>query len=259
MNKLMTSPKFAFLAAEKEHAQQALRSYQRQYKNYPPEEADVLIVLGGDGYMLHVLHQFQDLCKPVYGINYGSVGFLMNADSQRLLEKRVFEATETVLNPLKLSAVTLENKTIEAFAINEVSLFRQTAQAAKIQIYVDGILRLDHLISDGVLVATPAGSTAYNLSVHGPIIPIGAKLLALTPISAFRPRHWRGALLPDQAVVSFEVLEAETRRVSINADSFEVQDIRRATVKQETSVEYKLLFDLHHNLEQRIIQEQFLT
>lgn len=251
--------KLAFLAAPVKEAQKALRDFQKSCESVSPQEADVLVALGGDGFMLHVLHENQTLGKPVYGINFGSVGFLMNADTPNNLYDRISRAQPTVLNPLKMIAHPAKGNPICAHAINEVSLLRQTSQAAKIRIYSDGIQRLESLVCDGILLATPAGSTAYNLSAHGPIIPIGANLLAMTPISAFRPRHWRGALLPGGVKITFEILEAEKRRVNATADSFEVRDVVRVEIEQDKSLSYTLLFDPDHNLEERIIKEQFFN
>ncbi|MBX9804849.1 MAG: NAD kinase [Alphaproteobacteria bacterium] len=249
----------AFIASATEEALQAQETLQRLYTSVAPEKADVIIVLGGDGFMLKTLHQFQALNKPVYGINCGTVGFLMNAYQEEDLLKRLKMARETVLHPLKMTATDVAGKTVVAHAINEVSLLRHTAQAAKIRIYVDGVARLDTLVCDGILIATPAGSTAYNLSAHGPIIPINANLLALTPISAFRPRRWRGALLPDTAQVTLEILEADKRPVSASADDLEVRDVQRVEIHQDPKTQYRLLFDPHHNLEERILGEQFLV
>lgn len=249
----------AFIAAATEEAQKAKETLQRLYPSTTPEKADVIIVLGGDGFMLKTLHQFQSLEKPVYGINCGTVGFLMNAYQEENLLNRLAMAKDTVLHPLKMIATDARGNHIVAHAINEVSLLRQTAQAAKIRIYVDQVLRLDVLVCDGILIATPAGSTAYNLSAHGPIIPINANLLALTPISAFRPRRWRGALLPDTAYVTLEILEADKRPVSASADDHEVRNVQRVEVHQDSETRYRLLFDPHHNLEERILGEQFLA
>lgn len=249
----------AFIAAATKEAQKANEALQKLYGTTTPEKADIIIVLGGDGFMLKSLHQFQNLEKPVYGINYGSVGFLMNTDHEADLISRLKMAKETILHPLKMIATDTMGKRTVDHAINEVSLLRQTAQAAKIRIEVDGVSRLDNLVCDGILLATPAGSTAYNLSAHGPIIPINANLLALTPISAFRPRRWRGALLPDSAHVALEILESDKRPVSASADGHEVRDVKHVEVHQDTKARYRLLFDPHHNLEERILGEQFLV
>lgn len=248
-----------FIAAATQEAQNAKEALQHIYPSTTPDRADVIIVLGGDGFMLKSLHQFQSLEKPVYGINCGSVGFLMNAYQEENLLDRLKAAKETVLHPLKMTALDESGKSFSAHAINEVSLLRQTAQAAKIRIYVDQVTRLDTLVCDGVLIASPAGSTAYNLSAHGPIIPINAKLLALTPISAFRPRRWRGALLPDTAHVTLEILETGKRPVSASADGFEIRNVQRVEIYQDSKTQYRLLFDPHHNLEERILGEQFLA
>jgi NAD+ kinase len=249
----------AFIAAATEEAQKAKEALERLYPSTIPDKADIIIVLGGDGFMLKSLHQFQPLEKPVYGMNCGSVGFLMNGYQETNLLDRLKAAKETILYPLKMTAMDEGGKSFIAHAINEVSLLRQTAQAAKIRIYVDQVPRLDALVCDGVLIASPAGSTAYNLSAHGPIIPINANLLALTPISAFRPRRWRGALLPDTAHVTLEILEIDKRPVSAAADGLEVRDVRKVEIYQDRKTRYRLLFDPDHNLEERILGEQFLT
>jgi NAD+ kinase len=249
----------AFIAAATSDAQKAKERLKKLYPSTTPDKADVIIVLGGDGFMLKTLHVCQTLAKPVYGLNCGSVGFLMNRFHEENLMDRLKLAKETILHPLKMIAVDARGKEILVFAINEVSLLRQTAQAAKIAIYVDQKKRIDTLVCDGVLVSTPAGSTAYNLSAHGPIIPINANLLALTPISAFRPRRWRGALLPDTAHVTLEILEAEKRPVSASADDHEVRNVHKVEISQDFQTQYRLLFDPDHNLEERIISEQFLV
>lgn len=248
----------AFIAAATEEAQQAKETLEKFYASTVPEKADVIIVLGGDGFMLKTLHVFQAMEKPVYGMNCGSVGFLMNAYQEGNLLDRLKAANETTLHPLKMVATDVRGKQVTAHAINEVSLLRQTAQTAKIRIFVDQVPRLDMLVGDGVLVATPAGSTAYNTSAHGPIIPMNANLLALTPISAFRPRRWRGALLPDTAQVTLEILEPDKRPVSASADDHEVRDVQKVEIHQDIQAQYRLLFDPHHNLEERILGEQFL-
>jgi NAD+ kinase len=251
--------KLAFIAAATEEAQKAKQSFQQFYESTTPEQADIIIVLGGDGFMLKTLHHVQPLGKPVYGMNCGSIGFLMNAYQESNLLERLEMAIETILHPLKMIATDDTGKQITAHAINEVSVLRQTAQAAKIRIYVDQIPRLDMLIGDGVLIATPAGSTAYNSSAHGPIIPMNANLLALTPISVFRPRRWRGALLPDTAHVTLEILETDKRPVSASADDHEVRNVQKVEVHQDLQTQYRLLFDPDHNLEERILGEQFLA
>lgn len=249
----------ALIAAPTEEAHHAKIVLENLYPFTPPQKADVIVALGGDGFLLKTLHQYQSLNKPVYGMNCGSIGFLMNYYQEDQLIERVKSANETILHPLKMIATDMEGKQIIAHAINEVSLLRQTAQAAKIAISVDQVLRLSPLICDGILLATPAGSTAYNLSAHGPIIPINANLLALTPISAFRPRRWRGALLPDTAKVTLEVLESPKRPVSASADGHEVRNVQQVEISQDRQSQYRLLFDPHHNLEERILGEQFFV
>ena len=215
------------------------------------------MALGGDGMMLETQHRMLGRNLPVYGMNCGSVGFLMNEYREDGLAERLAAAQAATLHPLRMRAFTGAGTPVEALAINEVSLLRETRQAAKIRVMVDGKTRLEELICDGILVSTPAGSTAYNLSAHGPIIPLGANLLPLTPISAFRPRRWRGALLPAEAEVVFEVLEAEKRPVSATADYTEVRDVRRVEVREDRTVSLTMLFDPDHGLSERIIAEQF--
>ena len=255
----MPRDKIAFLASRSETAQAALRALQERYHHVAPDQADVIVALGGDGFMLHTLHRFMDMGTPVYGMNRGSVGFLMNAYSEEELPERIEQVGEEVLNPLRMRAHDPDGGTTEALAINEVALTRDSAQAAKIRIIVDSEVRMEQLIADGVLVATPAGSTAYNLSAHGPVVPMGSGILALTPISAFRPRRWRGALLSHRAKIVFEVQEHEKRPVLAVADSNEVRDAVRVEVEESRSHELRLLYDPHHNLDARIINEQFAT
>ena len=221
--------------------------------------ADAVVCLGGDGFMLETLHRLLGMGRatPVYGMNCGSVGFLMNSFSEQDLFKRVAAAQEAELHPLRMVATTSDGKVVEALALNEVSLLRQLRQAAKIRIVVDGRVRLQELICDGVLVATPAGSTAYNLSAHGPIVPLSANLLPLTPISAFRPRRWRGALLPSTVEVVFEVLEREKRPVAAVADFTEVRDVATVRVREDREITTTILFDPDQGLSERIIAEQF--
>ena len=254
----MTAPTFAFVAADTEEAQDSLARLERRYGARAPEEADVVVALGGDGFMLETLHGSIDRGVPTYGMNRGSVGFLMNQYREDGLPERLARAERVTLHPLKMSAECRNGSHFDAVAINEVSLFRESRQAANLRILVDDVERMEQLSCDGILVATPAGSTAYNLSAYGPIIPIGAALLALTPISAFRPRRWRGALLPNTARVCFEILSPDKRPVSATADYTEVRDVVRVEVREDPSVSLHLLFDPEHNLEQRIIQEQFL-
>lgn len=229
-----------------------------RYQTVAPEDARMIVALGGDGFMLETLRTTLRRDVGVYGMNRGSVGFLMNEFEPDNLEDRLAKAQRVDVHPLMMEAVTVDGKAVEAVAINEVSLLREKRQTAKLRILIDGVERLEELVCDGVIVATPAGSTAYNLSAQGPIIPIGAQLLALTPISAFRPRRWRGALLPDTAEVIFEILEPAKRPVSAVADSTEVRDVASVIVRQATDMMLSLLFDPEHNLEERILREQFL-
>ncbi len=249
--------KIAFAAADIPDAQSALETLTSRYGHMALEEADIVVALGGDGFMLETLHRCVETKVAVYGMNRGSIGFLMNGYAEDALEERLAKATQIELHPLTMSARTLGGEEVTAIAFNEVSLLRETGQTAKIRISIDDVERMAELICDGVLVATPAGSTAYNLSAHGTILPIGAGLLALTPISAFRPRRWRGALLPEQAKVCLEVLEADKRPVAAVADSSEVRDVQRVDIRQSKHHSVTLLYDPEHNLEERIIREQF--
>ena len=253
----MTPPTFALAAADTDEARDACERLRDRYETVPPQEAEVIVALGGDGLMLETLHGNIERGARIFGMNCGTVGFLMNTYDEERLPERLAEAEEVILHPLRMTADTVGGETLEALAINEVSLLRESRQAAQIRIDVDGIQRMPELICDGILIATPAGSTAYNLSAHGPIVPIGAPLLALTPISAFRPRRWRGALLPNTARVAFEVLHPRKRPVSATADYTEVREVLRVEVVEDPSISLRLLFDPEHNLEMRIIQEQF--
>lgn len=254
---LPAAPKLAFVAAEVEDAQAALSALEQRYPHVAPDEADVVVALGGDGFMLETLHRYMARQVPIYGMNRGSVGFLMNSFSEADLVNRVRQAELVLLHPLRMTAETIDGSEKVALAINEVSLLRETRQAAKLRIMVDGVERIDELICDGAIVSTPAGSTAYNLSAHGPIIPLGAEILALTPISAFRPRRWRGALLPCTARVTIEIMEGAKRPVSAVADFTEIRDVRKVTVGEDRSIALSLLFDADQNLRERIIKEQF--
>jgi NAD+ kinase len=254
----MHDPKLAFVAADTETAQRALAELTARYRPVAPDEADVVVALGGDGLMLETLHRFMRAGTPIFGMHRGSVGFLMNNYAVEALPERITAAKEIELNPLLMVADTIKGARHEARAINEVSLLRETRQTAKVRIKIDGVVRLDELACDGVMVATPAGSTAYNLSAHGPIVPLGAQVLCLTPISAFRPRRWRGAILPCSAVVSFEVLEAAKRPVSAVADYTEVRDVAHVRVEEDRNTALRLLFDPEHDLEERVLKEQFL-
>ena len=251
------SLKIAFLASEAPVAQTARAALIGRYGDAAPEDADVIVALGGDGFMLQTLHGTQDLPAPVYGMNRGTIGFLMNAYAEGNLVDRLEAAEEEVINPLSMRAQDRDGELHHTLAINEVSLLRSGPQAAKLKISVDGRLRLAELVCDGALVATPAGSTAYNYSAHGPILPIGADVLALTAVAAFRPRRWRGALLPKKALVRFDVLEAEKRPVMAEGDGKSVMNVDWVEIQSEPSIEHRILFDPGHGLEERLISEQF--
>jgi NAD+ kinase len=257
----MSTPKrydrIAFVASAGEEAQAALVQLVELYGNCEPADADVVVALGGDGLMLQTLHQHMRSGKPIYGMHRGTVGFLMNEFSTHDLRARLAAARETLINPLLMRATDVHDTVHIHHAINEVALFRQTNQAVRLRILIDEQERMPELIADGILVATPAGSTAYNLSVQGPILPINAQLLALTPISAFRPRRWRGALLPNSAYVVIEVLEGEKRPTAAAADHDEVRDVRRVEVLSDKTISMRMLFDPGHSLEERILREQF--
>jgi NAD+ kinase len=250
-------PRIAFVASPIAEAQSARARLTTRYGDTPPEEADVIVALGGDGLMLQTLHNFMTSGKPIYGMHRGTVGFLMNDFRESRLPERLAQAETTYIHPLLMCAVDAGGKRHESHAINEVSLFRQIYQAARLRILIDGKERLAELVADGVMVATPAGSTAYNLSAQGPIIPIKAPLLALTPISPFRPRRWHGALLPDRAKVMIEVLEAEKRPVAAVADHDEVRDVRSVEIGMDHTISIPMLFDPGHSLDERILREQF--
>jgi len=247
----------AFVSGESREAEEAVNLLKKRYGSAPIEEADVLVALGGDGVMLQTLHATMVNPVPIYGMNFGSIGFLMNEYKEDDLLERLQVAEESIIHPLKLTAYNGSGSALNALAINEVSLFRQSHQAAKLRISVDGRVRLEELICDGAMVATPAGSTAYNFSAHGPILPLAAQLLALTPISPFRPRRWRGALLSNKAVVNVEVLESEKRPVSAVADHIQFEDIRRVEICEAREFALGLLFDPGHALDERILTEQF--
>ena len=247
----------AFVAAQTEIAAAAKQRLVALYGERGPREADVIVALGGDGLMLECLHQALDTGQPVYGMNCGSVGFLMNEFAEAELPERIARAQPSILHPLRMHAITASGVVEEALAMNEVALLRQLRQAAKIRISIDHRVRLAELICDGILVSTPAGSTAYNLSAHGPIIPLTANLLPLTPISAFRPRRWRGALLPANAEVLFEILEADKRPVAAVADFTEVRNVVSVAVSEDRGVGATVLFDPDRALSERIITEQF--
>lgn len=249
--------RIAFVASPAPDAQEALALLVARYSSVPMAEAEVVVALGGDGLMLQTLHETMNTGVPIYGMNRGSVGFLMNDYAEDGLIERIWTAERSVVHPLSMRAVDARGEVFEELAINEVSLLRQTYQAAKLRIAVDGQGRMDEMIGDGVLVATPAGSTAYNLSASGPILPLNAPLLALTPISPFRPRRWRGALLPDRCRVRIEVLEADKRPVSATADHTEVRDVASVEIAMDVTRDMVLLHDPGHSLDERILREQF--
>ncbi len=251
--------RIAFEASEKAGAKEACERLRERYEGCEAHEADIVVALGGDGFMLEMLHAHMGQNRPVYGMNFGSVGFLMNEFAEDGLMERLEAAEPAGIHPLAMEGTRVSGDSFSALAINEVSLFRETRQTAKLSIAVDGRERMPELIADGVMVATPAGSTAYNLSAHGPIIPIESQVLALTPISAFRPRRWRGALLPHDAVVTFEVLEPRLRPVSAVADNKEFREAQTITVREETDVTLTMLFDPGRSLGERILDEQFVN
>lgn len=251
------SQRIAFRASRAQAAQAALAELLARHGQTPEDRADVIVALGGDGFMLDTLHATQALGLPVYGMNCGTIGFLMNVYAADDLPQRLAAAEEEVINPLAMRAFRMDGSIEEKLAINEVALLRSDSQAAKLRILIDGRERMPELICDGAMVATPAGSTAYNYSAHGPILPIGAEVLALTAVAAFRPRRWRGALLPKGARVRFEVLEPEKRPVMADADGKSVRHVRAVEVQSEPSVRHRILFDPGHGLEERLISEQF--
>jgi len=254
----MSMPRLALLASPTDDAQAALRALSAIHGMHAPQDADVLVALGGDGFMLQTLHRHGNLGKPVYGMKLGSVGFLMNQyRTDDDLQRRIAAAEPAVLHPLEMLAQTESGATVGSLAYNEVSLLRQTRQAAHVAIELSGEVRLDELICDGVMVATPAGSTAYNFSASGPILPLGANVMALTPIAPFRPRRWRGAVLKSGTEVRFRVLDPHKRPVSATADSHEVRDVIEVLVREQRERSVTLLFDPEHNLEERILIEQF--
>jgi len=245
-----------FTASELPEAQAALAALRKRYGDAGEAKAATIVALGGDGFMLQTIHAFVKNPKPIYGMNLGSIGFLMNEFREADVPARIAAAEKAEIHPLRMMAHSLKGETI-ALAFNEVSLLRQTRQTAKLRISLDGRVRLEELFCDGILLSTPAGSTAYNLSAHGPILPINAALLALTPLSAFRPRRWHGALLPRQTKVRFDILESDKRPVSATADSLEVRDVTRVEVEEDRSVSVTMLFDKGHSLDERILREQF--
>ncbi|HTV69685.1 MAG TPA: NAD kinase [Rhizobiaceae bacterium] len=248
---------FAFVSSDTPDARAAAKTLAKKYGDVTRADADVIVALGGDGFLLQTLRETMGSGKRVYGMNRGTVGFLMNEYREEKLPERIARATGETIRPLEMETVTAKGRKAKALAINEVSLFRQSYQAAKLKITIDGKVRLAELICDGIMVATPAGSTAYNLSAHGPILPLDAPLLALTPVSPFRPRRWRGALLPNTASVTFEVLEGEKRPVNAVADHTEVKSVVSVTVRESPDATATLLFDPSHSWNERILTEQF--
>ena len=253
----MSTLRLALLASPADEAQAALMALSGLHPQHAPQDADVIVALGGDGFMLQTLHRHGALGKPVYGMKLGTVGFLMNQHRPEDLRERIASAEPAVLHPLEMLAQTESGTTVGSLAYNEVSLLRQTRQAAHVAIELNGDVRLDELICDGVMLATPAGSTAYNFSAHGPILPLGANVMALTPIAPFRPRRWRGAVLKSGTEVRFRVRDPHKRPVSATADSHEVRDVTEVLVRESSDRSVTLLFDPEHNLEERILIEQF--
>ena len=253
----MPDPKVAFLASSADQAAAAKIALEARYGQVDESQADIIVALGGDGMMLETLRKHIEKPVKVFGMNRGTVGFLMNEYDETGLVERLAAATLVTLHPLRMRVETITGQIEEALAINEVSLLRQTAQTAKLSITIDDTVRMEELLCDGIIVSTPAGSTAYNLSAHGPIIPLGAGILAMTPLSAFRPRRWRGALLDNKARIMFDVLETGKRPVSATADATEVRDVRTVTVTEDRGIALQLLYDPDHNLDERVLKEQF--
>lgn len=249
--------RLAFTASDRPEAIEARERLAERYGDCPFAQAQVIVALGGDGFMLETLHKTLATGRPIYGMNRGSVGFLMNDYVEDRLIERINAAERAVIHPLSMNAIDRRRNAVQALAINEVSLLRQTRQTAKLRVSIDGTLRMPELVCDGALICTPAGSTAYNLSAHGPIIPLKAQVLALTPISAFRPRRWRGALLPHTARVTIEILEADKRPVSAVADNFEVRDVCEVHIAENRDISLTMLFDAGRSLEERVLAEQF--
>jgi NAD+ kinase len=259
MNAPVQTPSIAFVASPADAAQNALIDLRRNYPSVAPEKADVIVALGGDGFMLETLHRYIGVGAAIFGMHRGTVGFLMNHFDRDGLMARITRANRVELTPLLMRVETMDGQQMSAHAINEVSLLRETRQTAHLRITIDGVVRIDELMCDGVIVATPAGSTAYNLSAHGPVVPLSAEVLCLTPISAFRPRRWRGAILPRDALVRFEVCDPDKRPVSAVADFTEMRDVRWVEVEEDTGVSFTLLFDPEHDLDERVLKEQFVT
>jgi NAD+ kinase len=253
----LSAKRLCILSSARPQAVETAAALRHRFGDHGPAQCDVIVAVGGDGFMLETLRAYMKAGKPVYGVNCGTVGFLMNTPDLETLPARIEEAETAIIHPLAMKARDANGGVHRALAINEVSLFRQTRQSARVRIHVNGKVRMDSLTCDGVLLATPAGSTAYNLSAHGPILPISADLLALTPISAFRPRRWKGALLPHDAVVRFEALEAEQRPVSAVADNQEVRNAIDVEIAENREISMTVLFDRGQSLDERILREQF--
>ena len=251
--------RFHFISSENPEAKQALKKFKERYKQSEIDVSDAIIAIGGDGMLLKALRNSLEANIPVFGLNKGNVGFLMNELSYEDLEKRVSIANKVITHPLKMKTNNIDNETVTESAVNEVSLSRQTHQAAHLKIIIDNKERLSELVCDGILVSTPIGSTAYNLSAHGPIIPLNANILALTPISAFRPRRWKGALLPENVKIRIEILDFKRRAVSATADNIEVRNIKKIEIFADKTKTLTLLHDPGHSLDERIMKEQFLT
>ncbi|MBL4837546.1 MAG: NAD kinase [Kordiimonadaceae bacterium] len=249
--------KIAIIASEFGDAGKAAKTLKSRYRAVSVRDADIIVALGGDGFMLQTLHAYMNLEKPIFGMNKGTVGFLMNEFSDDDLMERIKKADHFALHPLKMRVTRCDGEIVEHLAINEISLLRETRQASSIKIAIDGKIYMTEQVGDGLLVATPAGSTAYNLSAHGPIIPLGAELLALTPLSPFRPRRWKGALLPRHVTVELTINNPNKRPVSATADMHEVRDVRKVVIEEDRSVNINLLFDAEHTLAERIFTEQF--
>lgn len=254
----MSTPNIHFVASQMKPAGDAVEKMKKRYGQCDLDEAEVIVALGGDGFMLRTLHRMIERKLPVFGMKIGNVGFLMNRHSESDLVERLAEARSVSLNPLRMEVETESGTRTSALAINEISLLRQTNQAAHIRIMINDIVKVEVLVCDGVLLATAAGSTAYNSSVRGPILPLGTDAMALTPISPFRPRRWGGAILPSSARVTFEVIDHYKRSVSATADAYEVRDVVRVDAFEDKTLDMKLLFDPDHSLEERILNEQFL-
>lgn len=257
----MTEPeirRIACVASDAPKAQEGLAILKEHHPLVPLEEADVLVVLGGDGFMLQTMHKYMDVGLPFYGMNRGTIGFLLNQFEPNGLMQRLNATQKHILHPLAMTATTVDGKHISALAFNEVAMLRYSQQSANIKVFVNGRERLDNLVCDGIILATPAGSTAYNLSARGPVIPLGSNVLALTPISPFRPRRWNGALLPHSAVVEFEILDPHRRPVAVSADFLEVRGVAHLLVHEDHNRPAQLLFDPGHSLEERIFNEQFI-